>query len=88
MTLQELFSKMYGGCEDDWITAQLLQPCLPSWVHKDGTYDYLQAEIQRACELPEHHFKHWDKFFKQYLDLAHRRYLIHLQKRHLVLSSV
>ena len=86
MRLQEAFSELYSDCEQDWIAIQLTQQCLPSWVHSNGTYDYIQAEIQRACELPEHHFNRWWKFDNQYFALARKRYAIHLRKLKLYLE--
>ena len=86
MGLQAVFSELYSNCEQDWIAIQLTQQCLPSWVHSNGTYDYIQAEIQRACELPEHHFNRWWKFDNQYFVLARKRYAIHLRKLKLYLE--
>lgn len=86
MGLQAVFSELYSNCEQDWIAIQLTQQCLPSWVHSNGTYDYIQAEIQRACELPEHHFNRWWKFDNQYFVLAKKRYAIHLRKLKLYLE--
>lgn len=86
MKLQEVFRELYSDCEQDWIAIQLTQQCLPSWVHRNGTYDYIQAEIQRACELPEHHFNRWSKFDSQYFAVARKRYLIHLRKLKLFLE--
>ena len=88
MTLNEVFSAIYDACEDDWITQQLLQPCLPPWVNADGTYDYEQAEIERACSLPLHSFNRWCMFDQQYLRIARKRYVIHLAKLRNYLSSI
>jgi len=87
MTLQDVFAEMYDQCEEDWITQQLLQPCLPSSVRSNGTYDYEQAEIQRACELPQHAFNRWCKFDRQYLSIAAKRYQIHLAKLRLFIQN-
>ena len=86
MTLNEVFTEMYSSCEQDWIAIQLQQQCLPSWVYRNGTYDYQQAEVQRACEMPESQFNQWCKFTSQYMGLARRRYAIHLKKLKLVIE--
>lgn len=86
MTLNEVFTAMYGECTQDWIATKLQQQCLPSWVRKDGTYDYEAAEFERACELPEVAFNNWCKFDSQYMRLARKRYAIHLKKLKLVLQ--
>ena len=85
MTLNAVFTAMYGQCTQDWIATQLLQQCLPSWVRKDGTYDYEAAEFERAAELSEAQFNNWSTFEEQYMRLARKRYAIHLRKLKLVL---
>ena len=86
MKLQEVFRELYSDCEQDWIAIQLTQQCLPSWVRKDGTYDYEAAEFERAAELSEAQFNNWSTFEEQYMRLARKRYAIHLRKLKLVLQ--
>ena len=88
MTLNEVFSAMYGQCTQDWIAIQLQQQCLPSWVRKNGTYDYTAAECERASQLSAAQFNNWSAYEDQYMRLARKRYAIHLRKLKLVLQQL